>query len=201
MISGSKMELLYLIKRKGRISIEESAVETKLAKSTLREHFTQLESDGYVERSYKRSGPGRPALFFELTRKGNKIFPSYEPELLREFVGYLKKQGNIELLEEFFTQFWSKRQEEAKSLCESAKAKSVKQKLPILAVMLQNEGFMPEYTNSELKECNCPFAEVVKETRLPCKLEKEFISHVLNTEVKRTKYIPDGDYSCNYHLI
>lgn len=39
--------------------MDEAAFHAGLAKTTLREHFLQLERDGYIRREYIRSGPGR----------------------------------------------------------------------------------------------------------------------------------------------
>lgn len=200
MITGSKKELLNLIKRNGRISIDESAAETCLAKTTVREHFSQLEREGFVKRSFVRSGPGRPSLYFELTGKGNAQFPSSEPELMRQLLKYLKTEGKEDVIEDFFEAFWDQRIVDAKKMCEDAAAESVEEKLKVLTSMLEKEGFMPEYSDKGIKECHCPFADVVKETRLPCRLEKQFISKILGHDVERTSYIPDGDFCCSYHL-
>ncbi|MDZ7757286.1 DeoR family transcriptional regulator [Rhodohalobacter sp.] len=61
MITGSKKEILDLLKRSGILSIDDVTDHMGLAKTTLREHFLQLERDGYIERKYERSGPGQPA--------------------------------------------------------------------------------------------------------------------------------------------
>ncbi len=45
-----------------------------------------------------------------------------------------------------------------------------------------------------IRECNCPFLEVVKETTLPCRLEAEFYRRLFNSMIERTSYIAEGDY-------
>lgn len=200
MITGSKKELLNLIKRNGRISIDEATAETNLAKTTVREHFSQLEKENFVNRSFVRSGPGRPSLYFELTGKGNSQFPSSEPELMRQLLKFLKMKGKDDIIEEFFTAFWDQRAVDAQKKCDEANAERVEDKIKVLASMLEKEGFMPEYSKDGIRECHCPFADVVKETRLPCRLEKQFISKILAHDVERTSYIPDGDFCCSYQL-
>ena len=113
MFTGSKKELLDRIKRKGILSIDEAVEYTELAKTTLREHFLQLERDGYIQREYVRSGPGRPSLQYQLTPKGNSLFPSSESALIRKLLKYLKDQGDEETIEEFFQAFWDERLEKA----------------------------------------------------------------------------------------
>jgi predicted ArsR family transcriptional regulator len=204
MITGSKKEILDLLKRKGVLSIDEVSEDLGLAKTTLREHFLQLERDRYIKRTYERSGPGRPSLQYYLTQHGHALYPSGESALMRNFLSFLKKKGEASMIEEFFQEFWHIRFEKAKSLMDEKPDDNLKDRINVLLEMLTDEGFMPEYHLDEdknfleIRECNCPFREVVKETRLPCKLEAEFFNRLFNGKAERTAFIPEGDFSCNY---
>ncbi|MEX2435935.1 MAG: DeoR family transcriptional regulator, partial [Balneolaceae bacterium] len=180
MYTGSKKDLLDLIKQKGTLSMDEAVTFTDLAKTTLREHFLQLERDGYIRREYIRSGPGRPSLQYQITPKGHRLFPSSESELIRELLKFLKEQGDEQTIEQFFESFWELRLKKARNRMDEATGSDLKTRLDKLMNFLEEEGFMPEYESGAedgtitIKECNCPFSEVVKETRLPCKLEAMF---------------------------
>ncbi|MEL7832889.1 helix-turn-helix transcriptional regulator [Fodinibius sp. Rm-B-1B1-1] len=206
MFTGSKKQLLDLIKRKGTISIDEAVENTNLAKTTLREHFLQLERDGYIQRDYVRSGPGRPSLEYQLTQKGNSLFPSYESALIKELLNFLKSKGDEETIKEFFSAFWEERIEKAQYRMDQSSKKDLQARIETLTHMLEEEGFMPEFNLDEdtksltIKECNCPFSEVVKETRLPCKLEAMFYKKLFNDKAERTSHIAEGDFSCTYDI-
>lgn len=206
MFTGSKKEIVDLIKHKGTLSIDEAVEEIELAKTTLREHFLQLERDGYVEREYIRSGPGRPSLQYQLTPKGNSLFPSSESVLMREMIKFLKSKDDEETIEEFFESFWNKRLEMANDRIKDAPTNEIESRVQVLMKMLEEEGFMPEFDldkeseKLEVKECNCPFSEVVKETRLPCKLEEMFYKKLFNEKAERITYIAEGDHSCTYDI-
>lgn len=206
MFTGTKKEILDLIKRKGTLSADEAVKQTDLAKTTLREHFIQLERDGYIDREYIRSGPGRPSLRYRLTNKGNSLYPSYESVLIKELLIYLKNRGEEETIEDFFEEFWENRLQKARKRMNGTSQHDLKQKLQELSRMLQEEGFMPEMEHDDkgkkltLKECNCPFSEVVKETRLPCKLEAMFYKKLFGDGVERTTHIAEGDFSCSYDI-
>lgn len=200
MISGSKKELLDLIKRNGQVSVDEAVAATKLAKTTIREHLTHLERDGLIKSFFKRSGPGRPSLNFKLTEKGDTLFPSYEPALMSEFIRYLKRKDEEELLTDFFTEFWEEKFRKAQKLIEEKNATSEFEKIKILAELLESEGFMPEFKNGTIKECHCPFAQIINETTLPCELELEFLGRILGKKVSRTSYMPDGSHCCSYSV-
>tara|TARA_R100001143_G_scaffold63387_1_gene70067 strand:+ start:7055 stop:7690 length:636 start_codon:yes stop_codon:yes gene_type:complete len=204
--TGSKKDLLDLIKQNGTLSMDEAVSNTALAKTTLREHFLQIERDGYIRRDYIRSGPGRPSLQYQITPKGNHLFPSSESELIRELLKFLKEQGDELKIEQFFESFWEKRLIKVRNRMDEASEYHLESRLKKLKGFLEEEGFMPEIESNSIdrtitiKECNCPFSEVVKETRLPCKLEAMFYQELFNKNVERTSYIADGDFACTYEI-
>lgn len=206
MYTGSKKELFKLIKQNGTLSVDEAVQHTNLAKTTLREHFLQMERDGYINRDYVRSGPGRPSLQYQITPEGNRLFPSYESELIRKLLKYLKKQGEERTIEQFFEVFWEERLQKARNRMDEESEKNMKIQLDKLMGFLEEEGFMPEFKTDQenskitIKECNCPFSEVIKETRLPCKLEAMFYQKLFDEQVERTSYIAEGDFSCTYEI-
>jgi predicted ArsR family transcriptional regulator len=203
MLTGTKKKLLDLIKLHGELAVDESVEEMDLAKTTLREHFMQLERAHYIERSYDRAGRGRPSLKFQLTQKGHDVYPSHEPRMMRELIQYLQEKGKQELMEGFFKKYWDDRYRKFKHKLEEAKVESEARKAAIVQEMLDEEGFMPVAQHIEsgtltIKECNCPFREIIKATTLPCKLEKEFYQKIFGQDVERTTYIAEGDSACTY---
>lgn len=205
MVSGPKKQLLDLIKKNGEISLDEAITETGVTKTTLREHLSQLERDGYLTHHFVRYGPGRPSLRYQLTPKGHDLYPTREPELMRELLIYLKENGQDEMVENFFQQFWQKRLERVQSKLKDLPEDQPKARFNILLSVLEEEGFMPDLIEQEdgniaIRECNCPFREIVKETDLPCRLEAEFFKQVFNENTERFEYIPQGDYSCSYKV-
>lgn len=206
MFTGSKKELLDFIKRNGMTSIDAAVEHTGLSKTTLREHLLKLERDGYVVRDYLRTGPGRPSLQYQLTNKGNSLYPSSESALLKELLNYLKSNGDEQTIDNFFNLFWENRIKMAQQRMDESSETDLRKRIQELADMLEEEGFMPEFEldedeeNLTIKECNCPFSEVVKETRLPCKLEAMFFRNLFSGQVERTIHIAEGDYACSYDI-
>lgn len=214
-LSHSKTQILDVIKRNGAADMDQLAGRTGLARTTLREHLALLERDGLVIRSHKRNGPGRPALQYRLTHQGEERFPSEERELLSDLIKYLLDNGNQQLLQAFFESFWNKR---AVKACEAMQAASefheatpddhgsLPAGLKALSALLESEGFMPEinYNKSDglliVRECNCPFKSVIRETSLPCRLEARFYEKIFGRKVTRTAFIPNGDDSCTYRI-
>ncbi len=195
--------------------MERLVERTGLARTTLREHLALLERDGLVRREHRRNGPGRPALLYRLTRKGDERFPSEERELLGDLIRYLKLEGKQHLLHAFFESFWNKRAARARELMQAAQSRmadqdrdgSMEPEIKVLTDLLEDEGFMPEIRHDKengtviVRECNCPFKSVIRETSLPCRLETGFYEKLFGQKVTRTAFIPDGDDACSYRIV
>jgi len=143
---------------------------------------------------------------YQLTKKGDRLFPSYESALIKGLIEFLKSRDDEETLKLFFEGFWNERFVKAKRRMNEASDNDPELRLKALAQMLEEEGFMPELKLDKkdkqltVKECNCPFGEVIKETRLPCKLEAMFYRKLLNEQTRRTAHIAEGDSSCTYDI-
>lgn len=200
--SDSKRALLQLMKRQGEVSLDDAEEAMGLARTTLREHLAGLERDGLVAHYAKRQGRGRPSLRYRLTEDGERLFPIRDGVLLRELLVYLQQEGPADLLNDFFGRFWERRLREVKHRLEHVEPGDLNGKLEVLEQILHEQGFMPEVqaTDEEIvvRECNCPFPEAVKQTRVPCRLEAQFIEQVLQSEARRVSYIPEGSTACTY---
>jgi predicted ArsR family transcriptional regulator len=202
--SDTKRDLLKLMKQQGTISLDDAEAATGLTRTTLREHLGQLERDGLVARSAKRQGRGRPSLRYNLTTDGEGLFPSRDNVLLGHLLAFLKQQGQEELIKAFFEQFWAVRLRDVEYRLSALDPGNQQGRLEVLEHLLREQGFMPEIRQDEagivIRECNCPFPEAVKHTRLPCRLEAQFFEHIFGKHIARVAYIPDGSPACTYEF-
>jgi predicted ArsR family transcriptional regulator len=201
--SDSRRSLLLTLKRRGSLTLNGAASAIDRAVSTVREHLSELEDRGWVERVVEEpSGRGRPRHQYRLSAAGEALFPTRDAALMRELVSFLQERGDAELLATFFAEFWAKRTERVKQLFDAQQPRSPADRLEILAHLLEEEGFMPEIERDGasvvIRECNCPFPESVKQTRLPCRLEADFLASALGQDLTRVEYIPDGHDACTY---
>jgi len=200
--SDTKRQLLGLLKRRGQLTLGEAESITGLTRPTLREHLTQLERDGLVCHVMERHGRGRPRLLYRLTPAGTQLFPNRDGMLLGRLLHFLKQEAAETLVERFFRQFWEERLQEIERRLAQANAHTLEARLSVVRDFLEEEGFMPELVVSaqglEIRECNCPFTETVRHTRLPCQLEARFFEAVFQQQAMRVAYIPEGSPACTY---
>src|SRR5437762_13825869 len=83
MIAGrsTRMEVLELLRRKGRSSAESIANDLGITPNAVRQHLTNLERDGLVVSQPERSGRGRPSLLFALTERAYAVLPQRDGQL------------------------------------------------------------------------------------------------------------------------
>ena len=204
LLSGSRARLVELMKRKGSATVAEATEQLDLAETTIRQHLERLEQQGLVEHESESSGRGRPTLRYRLSPLGERLFPTQDGTLLRELVDFLVRQGYPRLVDDFFQQIWEERREELDERIRQSEAGELAATLEVLEEFLAEQGFMPEIERDEegvtIRECNCPFPESVRATRLPCRLEAEFLERVLGRELTRVGYMPDGEPACTYEF-
>jgi len=202
--SDTKRRLLKLMKRRGEITLDDATEVIDRARPTLRDHLDQMGRDGLVARRTKQQGRGRPSMCYRMTPSAEQLFPRGEGPVFAEFLDYLQEEGHDHLIEEFFTAFWDERLNEVKHRLNGPLAEAgVQDIVGILEEILQEHGFMPEVHAEEKRatvtECNCPFAQIVDTTDLPCASEACFYEALFD-RVERTGHIAEGDTSCVYEL-
>ncbi|WP_263788070.1 helix-turn-helix transcriptional regulator [Salinibacter grassmerensis] len=202
--SETKRRLLQLMKRQGEITLNDATQDIDRARPTLRDHLDQMGRDGLVARRSKRQGRGRPSICYRITPLAERLFPGREGTVFAEFLSYLQSQGQDRLIEEFFQSFWNDRLGEVENrLADPLESASIREIVDVLEEVLEENGFMPEVRVEEkevtVKACNCPFAEIISTTELPCASETCFYE-ALFERVERTRHIPDGDTACAYEL-
>lgn len=202
LLSTSRMQIVELINRQGPADVTEIARSLDLAKTTVRQHLSHLEERHLVASQSISEGPGRPRLRYQLTETGHKLFPSQDGPLFGTLIEFLLREGYPGVVDDFFRQMWKQRREELAREMEKREAVELPERLEVLEEFLERQGFSPsveiDAAGVTIRECNCPFSEGVRATRLPCRLEAQFLSQALQREGQRVQYIPDGKPSCNY---
>lgn len=186
------------------MSLDDAEDATGLTRPTLRQHLGQLERDRLVVRSTKKQPRGRPSLRYALTPEAEALFPSRDDALLGGLLEYLQERGEDELVQAFFERYWEDRLRDVQHRLSRIPAGDEEGRLVALVAILREQGFMPEARRDAgglvIRECNCPFPEAVKRTRLPCRLEARFFERVFDERISRVTYIPDGFPACTYEF-
>lgn len=204
LLSESRMRIVELIKRRGSVTVDETMDALGLAETTVRQHLDRLDEKGLIDGESVPDGPGRPTIRYRLSAAGRQLFPGQDAALLGNMLDFLVKEGYPGVIDAFFHQMWAERQEELVEAMERADATTLEERLAIVEQFLAREGFLPEIDIADervcIRECNCPFSESVRATKLPCRLEAQFLEFALQRELSRVSYMPEGHPTCTYEF-
>lgn len=202
-LGDTQRRLLAAFKRLGRSSISEIAEQFDLSTGTLREHLNALSARGLVTRTgTRRRGPGRPEILYALTERGEDLFPTEDSELLADLVHHLLETDQAAVLERFFETRVDVRREQAQR---SLRGIEGSERLEAVARIFSEAGFLAELAEHDhgepvLRLCHCPLRTVVGQTALPCRAERQLLGELVEGELERIEYIPDGDSACSYRI-
>ncbi len=206
LLSDSQARLLGLFKKCGELTVNEAVEELDLAATTVRQHLEHLEDERLVEHRRESQGRGRPRHLYRLSQRAEQLFPSLDRWMLNRLLEFLSREGHHRAIDAFFHNFWDERSEEFRARLEARDDESLGTRLELLSEFLDEQGFMPEIEQNEegqveIRECNCPLAKAVESTRLPCRLEAEFLEQIVGQPLERVSYIPDGNNACVYQFV
>ena len=197
----TRSQILKLIKLQYSITVNELAEALSISSMGVRQHLAVLEKDGLVEFHREKPKRGRPIHLYQLTEKGNDLFPSsYESfalNLLHEMgrldgCGLINKvlRGRVKSHEESY----------AKRL----EGKSLAEKVKILAEIRDEEGYMAEFSEDDedyvLVEHNCPIVSIAEEYPHVCETELALFRRSLGQKIDREEHLMNGSHRCSYRI-
>ena len=81
---------------------------------------------------------------------------------------------------------------------------TLEQKVAAVASLLSDQGFMAAWSNEKdeltLAEHNCSVRAAAEQFPEICAAEADFLREVLQAEIKRDTYIPEGCNACQYSI-
>lgn len=200
-LGESQQKILTHLKRRGSSTIPAMAAELGLNVETIRTHLSALGSDGLTQRvGSRRSGPGRPEILYGLTDAAEECFPNRERDILHQLITYLERDGEHEIVNQFFVEHVDRRRATALARVDGLKGEA---RLQEVARILTEDGFMAEVQTDErgrrvLRLAHCPVRELVNVTRAPCAAELTLVQELVGEHLVRVSYRPTGDRACCY---
>jgi DeoR family transcriptional regulator, suf operon transcriptional repressor len=198
----ARREIIRLLKRRGPLPVEEIAEALAVTVSGARQHLSSLERDGVVTYQRVRQGPGRPRHMYELTERGDALFPRRHAELLGELLGYVREVDPT-LVDREFARRSQRRFESARPRLEDL---AVTERLREVVRVLDEEGYYPELQIMREGEWrilvrNCPVRCLGEKYAQACNSEISFLRKALpEAEVRRSSHQLNGQTCCAYEI-
>lgn len=203
----TKSQILALLKRSGGSSVDGVASALGLARMTVRQHLATLERDNLVQAHEVRRPTGRPHYVYNLTDKGEEIFPkrydllatmliqevgSLEP---REIHGLSPAEKQRLLLRRLADRM-------ANQYTPQVDGKPLEERVVTVTDILQQEGGFAEWRRREggfeIADHNCVYRRVAEANSQLCAWHLQFLSRLLGGEVECAEYMSQGAECCRF---
>src|SRR5579864_9375366 len=193
------MEVLELLRRKGRRSAETIATDLGRTPNAVRQHLANLERDGYVVSQPERSGRGRPALLFALTERADSVFPKRYGQLATMVLQEVREMGGEDALDEIFARVAARH---ASVIERDIEGLDFDQKLSRVVAWIGRAGTLAEQTETEegvkVTIHNCPFRNTALKFPQVCTITPHLMSQLLGTAISQADSIHRHDPYCSF---
>jgi predicted ArsR family transcriptional regulator len=201
MIAGrsTRMEVLELLRRKGRLSAETVASDLGVTPNAVRQHLSNLEREGFVVSHPERSGRGRPSLLFSLTERADSVFPKRYGQLATMVLQEVQQMGGPEALDEVFSRVAARH---ADAIQPALEGLDFDEKLRRVVVWIGRAGTLAEQTETsegvKVTIHNCPFRNTALKFPQVCTITPHLMSRLLGTAVSQADSIHRHDPYCSF---
>ena len=201
MIAGrsTRMEILELLRRRGRCSAETIANDLGVTANAIRQHLTNLERDGLVVSQPERSGRGRPALLFALTERADAVFPKRYGQLATMVLQAVQDMGGPEALDEVFARVAARH---AAAIERDLDGLEFDEKMHRVVSWIGRAGTLVEQSDSpegiKVTIHNCPFRNTALKFPQVCSITPQLISRLTGAAVSQSDSIHRHDPYCSF---
>ena len=201
MIAGrsTRMEVLELLRRKGRSSAETIANDLGVTPNAVRQHLTNLEREGLVVSQPERSGRGRPSLLFGLTERADAVFPKRYGQLATMVLQEVQEMGGPDALDEIFARVAARH---ASAIERDFDGLDFDEKLRRVVAWIGRAGTLVEQTESpegvKITIHNCPFRNTALKFPQVCTITPQLISRLTEAAISQADSIHRHDPYCSF---
>lgn len=197
----TRWEILQLLKRQGRATVDELARALNMTLMGVRLHLVVLDRDGYVQRSTARKKPGRPALVYSLTPKAEDIFPKRYDLLAEKLLEALAQQPDSVAVNSILE---TAARSLAAPLTIALDRATLEQRVDRVGRLLDEIGAFASWERSEggylIHQHNCLFYRIALRNREVCSIDTFFFKEMLGVEVQRGDCLLDGAGKCSFFV-
>lgn len=202
---SGRRSVLGFLKRGGSGGVADVAAHLRISYEGARQHLTQLEKEGLVEKRVvrpRRAGAGRPVARYLLSPAGDHLFPKSYDELTVELLDAVTDRLGARALKQVLRAFTDKRVREwAPRLAGS----SLKERVAALqAIYGADDPYMSVETGRDgmrLIERNCPFLNVAVKRPALCSVTVSTLERLLGVKVVREERFQSGHGRCVFRVL
>ncbi len=200
-MQSTRWEILQLLKRRGRATVDELAKALGMTLMGVRLHLVVVERDGYVRRGTLRRKPGRPALVYSLTPAAEEVFPKRYDQLAETL---LEALGDQTATGEKPTVLETAAHAMAAPLARRVEGGTVEQRVESAVRVLDEIGAFAALERVDggylIHQRNCLFYRVAQRNREVCSIDRVVLKEMLGVDVEQRASILEGAEQCSHFV-
>lgn len=201
-ISSRQKEILeHLLLNKEGLSIDELAESLGISRPAIKQHFSGLEIEGYIEKKSLEKTAGRPVTRYAITDKGIHLFPKQYAWIAGVMLEDLLEMVSMENGEIYMTKLGNK----IASQLHQFNGKSLSERVHQLLLVMNELGFVVEQVKNQtdapicFRANNCIYHDLAKKYPQICQFDLALIKSTLNTQaVELSKCMVREDNVCEF---
>lgn len=195
----TRRQILDILKRRGRATLEELSREVGLSAVTVRVHLSVLQRDDLVSVEEVRGRVGRPYFVYSLTEEADELFPKRYHVLANRLLSGLNDvlpENTIQGLLDHVAEVW------AAERAHRLGGKGLAEKVAEVTQIRSEEGAIADWEKVEegylIRQYNCPNLLVSRVHSQVCEVEEDYLKRMLGVPLARAGCIAHGDRVCSY---
>jgi predicted ArsR family transcriptional regulator len=183
----------------GRATVAEIAERAGLSQVAIRRHLQALVADGLVDgHAVPAPGPGRPAVHYRLTARGERLFPDRSSDLADDVLTFLHDERGKNEMIAFLR--WRQKRQQAHYASELSDIHVFGDRIQRLAELLSEDGFLAtvnaDADGFALTQKHCAIKEAAAAHPQLCAFEAALFRQLLGAHVTRRQTIAGGSAAC-----
>jgi predicted ArsR family transcriptional regulator len=200
-MQSTRWEILQLLKRRGRATVQELAKALNMTLMGVRLHLVVVERDGYVRRGTLREKPGRPAMVYSLTPKAEEVFPK-RYDLLAEKLLRAAQHGGAGADPKAI--LGATAHELAAPYLERLDGSGMAGRVDEVGQIMEEIGGFTSWEKVDggvlMHQYNCLFYRVAERNRDVCAIDQMFFEEMFAVVPERRSCLLDGAGRCTYFV-
>lgn len=198
-LGSSAQRVIDLLVRRGPLTIAQLVAELGVTTTAVRQQVNRLSADGWITRTQRRRGPGRPADVFAISEEARRRFGTNLGELSRLLIEEIVDAEGPARGRVLLRRVGRRIAENRRSAVGEGPPSD---RLRRLAELLSRDGMMvaAEQSGDDLKLTvfTCPFRGLATEHPEVCDMEREAFSALLGGPVQLRQCAQSGYARCEF---
>jgi predicted ArsR family transcriptional regulator len=200
-MQATRQQILDYLRRNGRGTVKDLDSHLGLTSTGVRQHLTVLEREGLISAHEERGHVGRPALVYQLSDKGDALYPKKYDQLANILLEEVREVAGGQALQTLLRRVAVRF---ADSYGERLDTKSLPERVSEATQIINERGSEADCVKDGedwlIRQYTCPFPQVARQNSCVCALDVEFVRQMVGSDARLSTSLLRGDRCCTYRI-